>query len=80
MPDGTHRGGGGGHLELWVIYDHPRDFPSCYVARLWLDEQPTVIMLVASQLDLLRRYLEQRGKYRMPRAEQDDPSILEVWI
>jgi hypothetical protein len=22
-------------LNMWVIYDHPRDMPDCFVARLW---------------------------------------------
>ena len=66
-------------LEIWVIYDHPRDDPEMFVARMWVLDQPTGITFASPSLDLLRRMLPP-GLHMMPRQENDDPVILETWF
>jgi hypothetical protein len=71
-------------LHLWTVYDHPRDYPDSYVARLMLIGRRGVIqrtnaMYTADSLDELRSLLPP-GLTCLPRHEEDDPVILEVWI
>jgi len=66
-------------LELWTIYDHPRDFPGAFVARLWLMDQPTDRVLISSTLDGVRALLPP-GLMRLVRDLDDDPCVVESWL
>lgn len=66
-------------IPLWVIYDHPRDMPEYFVARKWLTDQPTEVVLTADSLDALRDLLP-HGLNPIPRHANDDPNIVEVWL
>lgn len=70
---------------LWTVYDHPTDYPDHYVARLWEingrgEEVATDTVMFSDSLEWLRMQLERAGFVRIPRAELDDPKILESWI
>jgi hypothetical protein len=67
-------------LPIWVVYDHPTDFPNNFVARLWLGERVTVAMMIGPNLDRLRAELERMGLVRLDRQPGDDPKILETWL
>lgn len=70
-------------LPMFTVYDHPRDFPHAYVARLWLtlpEAQPTELMLAHPELDVLRDELAHLGLTQLNRSPGDDPAILETWI
>lgn len=71
-------------LEMWVVYDHPRDFPAEYVARLWMIGSGQVVprdqVLTSRSLSLLRGEMAARGLTVIPRFEGDDPGIVEVWL
>lgn len=67
-------------LPMWVVYDHPRDWPNWYVARLFIGEAPQDSMMAAKDLDQLRGMLEREGLYRLERMQGDDPVILETWL
>lgn len=72
-------------LPIWVVYDHPRDYPHEYVARMQVAERDGSITItneaIASRsLDLLRMELEGRGLTCLQRMEGDDPVIVETWI
>lgn len=70
-------------LPIWVIYDHPDDFPNVYVARLHFSlpqPEPSAICLTCTALEPLRRFLEHRGCFPMDRHPDDDPAILETWM
>lgn len=68
-------------LPIWVVYDHPRDFPSNYVARLFYGEEMTDMLLVCSDLERLRDEINRRGQtVKLMRSPGDDPVILETWI
>jgi len=77
-------------LHLFVVYRSPRDYPAEYVVR----EQvalPTGRVAIAphlaaraSTLEGVRREIRQlprgRGLVCVPRQEDDDSAIVEVWL
>lgn len=67
-------------LPMWVVYERPKDFPNCYVSRLWLGERPTEELVIASRLEDIHVVLTSRGLVKTDPQEQDDPCIKEVWL
>lgn len=70
-------------LEIWTVYQHPKDFPEHFVARKFNYDQPTDITLVAERLENLRHILKRiRGGYlvNIGRNPEDDPAIVESWL
>lgn len=71
----------GSGLELWTIYELPRDHPyAAYLARKFINDQPTMHILIADDIKELRRHFHQLGLFRLPRKPQDDPVIVETWL
>jgi hypothetical protein len=69
------------HLPpIWVVYDHPADWPGWYVACEWLGETKTGNMLLFREIEPLRDELELRGLVPMMRAESDAAVIMETWL
>ena len=69
-------------LPMWVVYDHPRDFPDGFIARKWWvgsTAEPTLVKLSSGTLEGVRALLP-RGFYRIERYHADDPCIVEVWL
>lgn len=67
-------------LPIWVIYDHPRDFPDKFVARLWLGEKPTEEVMISGNIRALRMQLQREGFVRLERRYEDDAKIVETWL
>lgn len=67
-------------LPIWVIYDHPIDFPDWFVARKFLNDQPSSVCMASHDLGMLRLELETMGHFCIPRFDGDDPCIIETWI
>lgn len=71
-------------LEMWTVYKHPKDHPDKYVARKFVIEPLQVIatndMFVADSLEEIRLLLPDQGLHCLPRYENDDPNIVEVWL
>lgn len=70
-------------LELWTIYDHPRDFPGEWVARRFMSDQPQrgpFDLIRSDSLDNLRHVLATKGLVCLSRHESDDPKIVETWL
>lgn len=73
-------------LAIWVVYDHPSDYPEVYVARRWMvssaENVATGEVMQHESLEQLRRaiFLRTGGLVRMPRRPDDDPTILECWL
>lgn len=68
-------------LSIWTVYDHPRDYPHCYVARQFRGEQPTNSVIISADLGKLREVLlVEMGLTRLERDERDDLVILETWL
>jgi len=72
-------------LEMWVIYDHPKDFPDCFVARKTVVNsgpeypRPTAVCKTAPTLEDLREKLPP-GLSMLSRSPDDDPVIVEIWF
>jgi hypothetical protein len=67
-------------LAIWVVYDHPRDYPDSFVARQWTLDKPTGIVIESVSLPVLREHFALRGLVCMDRAPEDDPVIVETWF
>jgi hypothetical protein len=70
----------GGPVTMWVIYDHPRDYPREFVARKWIGEEATPEVVCAFTLGSLRESLRGKGLARLERHKTDDPTIVESWL
>lgn len=67
-------------MKFWTIYDHPKDYPNHFVARLWIIDKPTDMLLTAFDIEELRERFASEGMTRLERFPQDDPCIVEVWM
>ena len=76
-------------MDMWVIYNHPKDYPNNFVVRLWKIENAQVTHVVISpSIDNVKltttlkeaRAAVPKGKTKIPRYDDDDPVIVEVWI
>lgn len=72
-------------LEMFVVYENPRDYPGKFVVRRWpncLVPQPVpeaVPMIVCDSLDVARAAVPSWA-VRLERFPDDDPAIREVWL
>lgn len=72
-------------MPVFVVYEHPKDFPGKYVVRLWqIDREnnitePTSYCVVKDTLKEIREALP-CNLYRFGRDSSDDPVIIETWI
>jgi hypothetical protein len=66
-------------LPLFVVYDHPADFPDFIVLRLWLTDKPTSRAWTFENVELARSVIP-GGLTRLPRSVEDDANILETWL
>ena len=67
-------------LRMWVVYAHPTDYPDSYVARMWLNEQPTASIVICPTLETMRSQLIEMGLAPITRDPKDDPKIVETWL
>ncbi len=65
---------------IWVIYDHPKDFPTKFVARKYNAEIPTGNIILSDDLDTLRELIPKVHDTRFMRDYADDPTIIEIWL
>jgi hypothetical protein len=68
-----------GVLNIWTVFDHPRDYPNGFIARRFELDQPTQDAFTG-QLDAIRDALMRCGLYRLKRNDADHPSVLETWL
>ena len=66
-------------LEVWVIYDHPTDNPNCYIARKFLNNEPTLETIKFQDLHSIRKQLRDRGLTPIKRDESDPLPVVECW-
>ena len=71
------------YLSMWVIYEHPKDFPDKFVARLHMawkgGHAPTNCAVIGDTLDEVRDRLPE-GVINIGRQIEDEPHIVEVWL
>ncbi len=66
-------------IPIFVIYDRPSDFPNHIVVRLWRTERMSMAWTFAT-LEEARAALPLDDLVRLERFEEDDPTIVEVWL
>lgn len=66
-------------LDMWTVYDRPKDFPHGYVARRFVFDKPTDD-LISGSLESLRTAFMRAGFNCLTRAESDEPQIVETWL
>jgi len=71
-------------VELFVIYDHPLDFPEHFVVRRWfvvgVDQcLPDYVPRIAGTLEDARGYVPD-GLVHMVRRRGEDAFIIETWM
>jgi hypothetical protein len=66
-------------LNIWAIYDHPKDFPDSYVARVFEYDKPTTT-IIKGTLPRLRKSFRLCGLTCLTRSKDDDPVIVETWL
>jgi hypothetical protein len=73
-----------GELPIWVVYDHPSDYPEQYVARQHIvsgdGDRPTGSFVATKVLDDIRELMIKLGLVCITRSDEDDPVILETWL
>jgi hypothetical protein len=70
-------------MEIWVLYDHPQDYPDSYVARKFWVDVPTAEIVISDSLQDLRhivKSVEQRELTLIERSDCDAPCIVECWL
>jgi hypothetical protein len=72
-------------LPMWIVYDHPLDYPDGFIARLWVSlpqPAPTTETLTASTLEELRNKIRKRAPWMslLTRRPEDEPQVVEVWL
>ena len=71
-------------MIMWVLYDHPKDFPDKYVARKWHVQTgrgtPTDEIITDDQLDELRKKMQHKCLTKIQRNTINDPIIIETWM
>lgn len=67
---------------IYVVYDHPRDYPHCFVCRVWYGERicAGTPHMIATTLEEIRDALEALGLVNIGRYAEDDPAIREAWV
>lgn len=67
-------------VRLYTVYDHPRDYPNCYVVRAWEGDKPCGVVALGDNLEILRAMLAGQGLTCLACDPSDDPVIVETWL
>lgn len=67
-------------VTIWVVYDHPKDYPAHYVARKFEGEMATPRVMLSRSLGSIRDRLRDEGLVQLARDQNDDEKILETWL
>jgi hypothetical protein len=72
-----------GELSMWTVYDRPPDYPDAFVARrfeIGTEPVPTDDVILASELEQLRRAFRRAGLTLISRSDGDEQQIVETWL
>lgn len=72
-------------LEMWVVYDHPRDLPDHIVVRRQAVRGDGTIVhdpraYGFTDLNRARAWLREMALTPVQRSPDDDPTIIECWL
>lgn len=66
---------------MWVIYDHPRDYPDNFVVRCWYGTEAELHCKLADSIEHARALVVNAGGcWPLGRMDNDDRAIVEVWL
>ena len=73
------------NLQMWTVYDNPRDYPGCYVARLFEVDASGVAqtssVVISKDLEVLRHFLQfEMNLTCLTRSPEDDAKVVETWL
>lgn len=72
------------YLSMWILFDHPDDYPDHFVARRRLilpgNDLAMPEAYLSASLDALRNHFSAQGLSRMMRDPEDAPKIIEIWF
>jgi hypothetical protein len=68
-----------GMVEMFVIYDHPKDYPGHFVVRRWFGTIATSDFAIANTIEEARAEVPD-GLVRLPHQPGEDAVIAETWI
>lgn len=70
-------------MPLITVYDHPKDYPEHFIARIWHIGDgkvfPTDMVMIAETIEEIRAGIPARFT-RLNRDAHDDETIMETWI
>jgi hypothetical protein len=74
-----------GILSIWVVFDHPLDFPEWFIVRRQVPHADGTIEYDPraygfADLEKARAWLAQQGLTCLARQPKDDPAIIETWL
>lgn len=70
-----------GTLTLWTVYDHPKDYPDGFIARMHEASGGPTNRTHTGTLKELREIFRRAGLFRiMARHPDDDAKIVETWL
>lgn len=71
-------------LSMWVVYDHPRDYPNSFIARRWIADANRITatedIAKAATIEALQLHFRKQGLVKINRSPTDDPKIVETWL
>lgn len=67
-------------LQIWTVYDHPKDYPDYFIAKKFDRDKPTQDYIADTSLTIIRDWLQRQGMTCIPRNDSDDPVIIETWF
>ena len=67
-------------IPIITVYDHPKDYPDKFVARVWDVDRPTNLAAIADTYEELLEAIPVHQMTRMEPNPKDDPVIRETWI
>ncbi len=79
----THHIANPDELIMWVIYDHPIDYPDCFIAREFIVTNISVAtnhIITSPDLEKLRTNFIEEGYTCIPRSSMDELQIVETWL
>ena len=68
-------------LPIIAVYQSPRDYHGCYVARVFEADKPTNVIITREKLEDLQQDIEEHtGMVFIPRSMEDGQQIIGTWI
>jgi hypothetical protein len=69
-----------GKLTLWTVYDHPKDYPDGFIARMHEVVGGPTNRTHTGTLRELREIFRRAGLVCLARSADDEPQIVESWV